>query len=86
MRNAVLKFSLQVISRLFYISATWNGDFDALEYFYHYTSRKSLSFFTKCTKCLDGLRRNRFMVLCLCIHLLMCLMPITNYECPDVFL
>jgi hypothetical protein len=78
MMNVMLEFSLQVISRLFYIIATWNWDFDALEYVYHCKS-------CKCTKCLDGLRKDRFMVFCLCIQLLMCLMPI-NYEPPDVFL
>lgn len=81
----MLKFSLQVTSRLFYIIATWNWDFDALEYVYHCKSCKCLSFSSKCTKCLDDLRKDRFMVLCLFIQLLMCLMPITNYEPPDVF-
>jgi len=50
MRNAVLKFSLQVTYRLFYIIATWNWDFDALEYVYHCKSCKSPSFFFKVYK------------------------------------
>jgi hypothetical protein len=45
MRIAVLKFSLQVASCLFYINATWNWDFDALEYVYHCKSCKSYIFY-----------------------------------------
>jgi hypothetical protein len=41
----MLKFSLQVISCLSYIIATWNRNFDALEYVYHCKSCKYLLFF-----------------------------------------
>jgi hypothetical protein len=56
MWNAVLKFSLQVVYRLFYIIATWSWDFDFLEYVYHCKNCKFLSFCTKLSKCMDGFK------------------------------
>jgi hypothetical protein len=41
LRNVVLKFSVQVISGLFYAFATRNWYFDALEYVHHCKGCKS---------------------------------------------
>jgi hypothetical protein len=40
LRTAVLKFSFQVISGLFYVIVTWNWYFDALEHVHHCKSRE----------------------------------------------